>query len=95
MRLIIDSHLDLSWNALSWNRDLTQSVAEMRKAEAGMTDDKARGRGTVTLPEMRAGRVAVCCGTLLTCAKRHMKPGAKSILMSGRRKFVARSPEVN
>lgn len=77
MRLIIDSHLDLSWNALSWNRDLTQPIAEVRKAEADMTDDKARGCGTVTLPEMRAGRVALCCGTLLTRAKRHMKPTRK------------------
>ena len=34
MRLIIDSHLDLSWNAMSWNRDLTQSIADVRLAES-------------------------------------------------------------
>ncbi len=77
MRLIIDSHLDLSWNALSWNRDLTQSIAEVRKSEAEMTDDDARGHGTVTLPEMRRGGVAVCCGTLLVRAKRNVKPVRK------------------
>ena len=37
MRLIIDSHLDLSWKALSWNRDLTLSVEEIRRAEREMT----------------------------------------------------------
>jgi membrane dipeptidase len=74
VRLIIDSHLDLSWNALSWNRDLTQSIDQVRQSEAGMTDDDARGHGTVTLPEMRRGGVAVCCGTFLTRAKRHIKP---------------------
>ncbi len=25
--LIVDAHLDLSWNALQWNRDLTLSVS--------------------------------------------------------------------
>jgi membrane dipeptidase len=77
LRLIIDSHLDLSWNALSWNRDITQSIAQVRQSEADMTDDDARGHGTVTLPEMRRGGVAVCCGTLLTRAKRHVKPTRK------------------
>jgi membrane dipeptidase len=77
MRLIIDSHLDLSWNALSWNRDLVQSVAQVRQAEAGMTDDDCRGRGTVTLPEMRRGGVAACCGTFLTRAKSYVQPTRK------------------
>ena len=77
MRLIIDSHLDLSWNALSWNRDLTQSIIDVRQAEADMSDDDARGHGTVTLPEMRRGGVAACCGTLLTRAKSHVKSTRK------------------
>ena len=77
MRLIIDSHLDLSWNALSWNRDLTQSIASVRQAEAEMTDDDARGHGTVTLPELRRAGVAVCCGTLLCRAKQHVRPTRK------------------
>jgi hypothetical protein len=32
--LIIDAHLDLSWNALGWNRDLDQTVAEIRLSES-------------------------------------------------------------
>jgi len=52
MHPIIDAHLDLSWNALSWNRDLTQPLASSRKSESAMGDHPARGRGTVALPEM-------------------------------------------
>ena len=62
--LIIDAHLDLSWNALQWNRDLTQSVYTLRTLEVG-TPGKGRALGTVALPEMRQGRVAVSFATLL------------------------------
>jgi membrane dipeptidase len=77
MNLIFDSHLDLAWNAMSWNRDLTLPVSEIRAAEAGMTDDDARGRGTVSLPEMRRGGIAFCCATLLARAKPAVKPTRK------------------
>ena len=40
--MIIDSHLDLSWNALNWKRDLTKSIEEIRRSEAGMNDRKPR-----------------------------------------------------
>jgi membrane dipeptidase len=65
LRPIFDSHLDLAWNALSYNRDLTLEVAELRRHEAGMTDAPARGHNTVTLPELRRAGVRVCVGTLL------------------------------
>lgn len=69
MHLIIDSHLDLSWSALSWNRDLSASIAAVRSAEAGMTDKPARGHATVSFPEMRRGGVAVCLATILVRAQ--------------------------
>jgi membrane dipeptidase len=64
--LIFDAHLDLAWNALDWNRDLRQSVAEIRRREQelGMTG-KGRGMGTVSFPELRRGRVGVFIATLL------------------------------
>lgn len=65
MRFIFDSHLDLGWCATSFNRDLTRTVAEIRADEAGMTDERSRGRNTLTLPELRRARVAVCVATLL------------------------------
>ena len=36
---ILDAHLDLSMNALEWNRDLTRPLREIRDREAGMTED--------------------------------------------------------
>ena len=58
--LIVDAHLDLSMNALEWNRDLTKSVFDIRAREAGRTDKPDRARGTVAFPEMRRGKVALC-----------------------------------
>lgn len=75
-RLIIDAHLDLAFNALSWNRDLTEPVAQIRARESGMIDDDARGRCTTSLPELRRAGVAVCLGTILARAKREVQPSA-------------------
>jgi len=65
--IIIDSHLDLAWNALNWNRDLTLTVPEIRSQEAGMKEQH-RGKNTVAFPEMRRGKVAVCLATVLARA---------------------------
>ena len=73
MKLIFDGHLDLAWNALSWNRDLTESVRQLRHREAAMSQP-ARKCVTTSLPEMRKARVAVCLGTLLARAKRNVCP---------------------
>ncbi len=62
--LIIDAHLDLSWNALGWNRNLLESVYTIRAEESRITG-KGRAQNTVALPEMRRGRVAVSFATML------------------------------
>jgi membrane dipeptidase len=62
--LIIDAHLDLAWNALQWNRDLQTSVHTIRARESALTG-AGRGQGTVALPEMRIGHIALCFATLL------------------------------
>lgn len=69
MRLIIDSHLDLAWNALGWDRDLTRSLAELNASEVGMADCDARGRATTCWPELRNAGVAVCLATVLARVK--------------------------
>jgi membrane dipeptidase len=61
--LILDAHLDLSMNALEWNRDLRWTVAEIRESERGMTDRPDRGNGTVSFEAMRRGRVGLCVAT--------------------------------
>jgi membrane dipeptidase len=62
--ILIDAHLDLSMNALNWDRDLQLEVHELRRREAGMTQ-KGRARGTTTLPEMRKGEVALSLATVI------------------------------
>ncbi len=62
---IFDAHLDLSMNALEWNRDLTRPIEEIRDRERDKTDKPDRGRGTVCFPEMRRGQIGLCVGTLI------------------------------
>jgi membrane dipeptidase len=62
--LIVDGHLDLAWNGIQWERDLREPVATLRAREQGR-EGPGRGRNTVALPELRAGRVAVALASLL------------------------------
>ena len=61
--LVFDAHLDLSMNALEWNRDFRLPLVEIRRRELGLQDRPDRTRGVVCLPEMRAGRIGVCVAT--------------------------------
>ncbi len=70
--LIFDAHLDLSMNALEWNRDITRPVAEVRRREAGRNDKVDRAKNTVCLPDMRRGQVGLCVATQIA---RYVKPG--------------------
>jgi membrane dipeptidase len=71
--LIFDAHLDLSLNALEYNRDLRLPIEEIRRSEIGMTDLSGRARGTVSFPEMRKAGIGVCVATQLAGC---MKPAA-------------------
>jgi membrane dipeptidase len=63
--LVFDAHLDLSMNALEWNRDLRWNVDRLRASEEGMSDKPDRGGSTVSFATMRAGRVWLCVATLI------------------------------
>src|ERR1700722_6980579 len=68
--VIIDAHLDLSWNALGGNRDLDQTVAAIRLSEAGM-HDICRTTNTVAFPDLRRGRICIAVATgLVRCNPR-------------------------
>lgn len=71
---IFDAHLDLSMNALEWNRDLTWTIEDIRKSEEGMSDKPDRGKNTVTLGEMRKGNIGICVATQIA---RYVKPKSK------------------
>lgn len=59
----IDAHLDLSMNALEWNRDLKVPVSEINSREEGLTDKPDRGNATVSLPELRKGNIGLVVAT--------------------------------
>ncbi len=60
---IIDAHLDLAMNAMEWNRDLQQSIQQIREREKGMTEKPDRGHATVCLPELRKGNIGLVVAT--------------------------------
>ncbi|WP_316841444.1 dipeptidase [Pedobacter gandavensis] len=60
---IIDAHLDLSMNAMEWNRDLRLPVSTIRSLEKGMTDKPDRGNSTVSFPELRKGNIGIVVAT--------------------------------
>ena len=59
----IDAHLDLSMNAMDWNRDLRKPVHEIRIREKGMTDKPDRGNNVVCFPELRKGNIGLVVAT--------------------------------
>jgi membrane dipeptidase len=62
---LIDAHLDISTNAIEWNRDYRMSVYDIRKSEEGLTDKIDRGKGTVSFPELRKGNIGLVVATQL------------------------------
>jgi membrane dipeptidase len=61
--LIIDAHLDLSMNAMEWNRDLRSPVQVLRGREQRQTDKPDRGKGVVSLPDLRRGGIGLVVAT--------------------------------
>lgn len=60
---IIDAHLDLSMNALEWNRDLREPIEEINRREKGMTDKPDRAKATTCFPELRKGNIGLVVAT--------------------------------
>jgi len=84
--LIVDAHLDLSMNALQWNRDITRSVGEIRSAESWRKNEKGRGTNTVAIPELRKQISPFVCDR-----DRTRQPAGQSVLDSRRK----RSPRLS
>jgi membrane dipeptidase len=60
---IIDAHLDLSMNAMEWNRDLSKPIKEIRDREKHLTDKLDRGKGVVNFEELRKGNIGLVVAT--------------------------------
>jgi membrane dipeptidase len=61
--LIVDAHLDLSLNAMEWNRDLRRPLYEIRAREKGLNDKPGRGKGVVCFDELRKGNIGLVVAT--------------------------------
>lgn len=69
--MILDAHLDLSMNAIDWNRDLRKDIADLRDFEKDLKDLPGRGQNTVTFQAMRDGNIGLCVATQIS---RYVKP---------------------
>ena len=76
MRPIIDSHLDLGWNAMAFKRNLTLPLAELNHHDRRMPEFKGRGRATVSLPELQRGSIGLCFATLMARVPYADRPGS-------------------
>lgn len=59
----VDAHLDLSMNAMEWNRDLRLPVNEIRAKELLLTDKPDRAKGTVSFPALREANIGLVVAT--------------------------------
>ena len=79
-RLLFDGHVDLAIYGIYYNRDITETVAQINRREEGMTDAPDRGFAVMSLPELRRGGVAVCQSTVAVRANREARPTLRANL---------------
>ena len=64
MRLIVDAHVDLAWNMLTFGRDPMRSAAETRALESASGAVNPQGEALLGYPDHVRGGVAVTFATL-------------------------------
>lgn len=69
--IVVDSHQDLAWNILTFNRDYTRSVQETRRMEAGGLTPQRNGDSLLGWPEYQQGKIAIIFATLFAAPLRH------------------------
>ena len=62
--LIVDAHEDIAWSALTFGRDYTTSVHQIRTAEAGSDTPTQNGSACLGRKEWLSGKVGVVFATL-------------------------------
>lgn len=68
--LLIDGHEDLAYNMLTFGRDYTLSVDEIRARESGGPTPARNGEALLGWPEYQRGRVALVFATLFAAPER-------------------------
>jgi len=62
--IIVDGHLDLAFNMLTYGRDYTRPASETRRREVGSAAVAENGDTLIGWPELQSGNVAVAFATL-------------------------------
>ena len=70
----IDGHLDLAWNMLTYGRDYSKSLKEIRFSERGSEQVTTEGDTTIAFDALKAANTAVVFNTLFA-APIHTKEG--------------------
>lgn len=73
MPLIIDAHLDLAYNALSFQRNYLLAAAQTRQSEQGSAIPQRNGHTLLGWPDMQRGQVALVFGTLFLTPRRYAR----------------------
>lgn len=73
MHLIIDGHLDIAMNALTYERDQRLTVAQIRQREIKLTGDEP-GICTTSVEEMRRANVGLAVTTVIARTKANVAP---------------------
>lgn len=60
---LVDAHLDLSMNAMDWNRDLRLPIQQIRDREKMLKDFPDRGNSVVNFEELRRGNIGLVVAT--------------------------------
>ena len=72
--IIVDAHEDLAYNIITFGRDYTQSVEEIRRREIGSFAVTNNGDTTLGWPEYQRGHVAFIFATLFAAPRRGKMP---------------------
>jgi membrane dipeptidase len=75
MTFLIDAHLDMAYNALTFGRDYLRPAAETRRLEQDGPTPERTGHSLLGWPELQRGQVALVIGTLFAPPRRY---GSKS-----------------
>jgi membrane dipeptidase len=64
--MLFDAHLDLAMNGIDLNRDIRQSVDDIRGQETTLEmNELGRKTNTLSFPELKATELAVCLATMI------------------------------
>jgi membrane dipeptidase len=72
--IVVDSHQDIAWNAVAYQRDYRLSALKKRQLEATAPTPNRRGSATLGLPEALAGRVALVFATIFVAPYSEQEP---------------------